>query len=116
MVAKGRLYLSEETREADKKTIAEGGVFLFLRNLCSKMGAGEEEVEVWNSGEEADDEGPAINSQDSKRSGLSDLVTEQKPLTPAQYLGVVGMSEQDIRAQRVERWLSDQEKVDDEAD
>ena len=96
--ANGTLQVSEETREADMKSILEGGRFRFLRDVCYRMNQGEEEVEVRSSGQEADDEGPETNSQDSKRSGLCDLVAEPESLTPGRYLGIVGMPK-DPRAQ-----------------
>ena len=91
--AKGTLQVSEETREANMKSILEGANFLFLRDVCCKMNKGEEEVEVRSSGQEADDEGPETDSQNSKHSGVCDLVAEPEPLTPRNYLGIVGMPE-----------------------
>ena len=95
--AKGTLHVSEETPEADMKSIVKGGKYLFLRDLCLKMDKGEEE-EV-SSGQEADDESPATSSRSSKRSESCDLVAERGPLTPGKYLGLVGMPE-DLRAQK----------------
>ena len=95
--ANGTLQVSEETREADMKSILEGGNFQFLRHVCCKMNEGEE-VEVRTSEQEADDEGPETNSQGSKRSGWCDLVAEPESLTRRRYLGIVGMP-QDPRAQ-----------------
>ena len=92
--AEGTLQVSEETSEADMKSILEGGKFLFLRDVCCKMNEGEEEVEVRSSGQEADDEGPETNSQNWKRSGLCDLVAEPEPLTPGKYMGIVGIPEE----------------------
>ena len=44
--AKGILQVSEETREADMKSVLEGGKFQFLRDVCCKRNKGEEEEEI----------------------------------------------------------------------
>ena len=104
--AEGTLQVSEETSEADMKSILEGGKFLFLRDVCCKMNRGEEEVEVCSSGQEADDEGPETNSQNSKHSRLCDLIAELEVLTLGEHLGIVRMPEQRnrVKGRRVWEW------------